>query len=460
MGMESRVMKKFIVFLLSILVFDGVFAQRNFTLHQHQNAAQAIHLNPAFRPNARIYANIATGMHSFGFNHSGFVFDELLVRRPDDSLEFQPSNAIDAMAKINHFNLDFKNELLGFGVRLGQTYFSFTATNRMQFSLMYPRDLFRFVFEGNGASLLGQRADLDGLGIKFNAYMEYAFGANRSFLDDRLTIGGRVKLISGIANIHTAKSELGIFTDSTTFDITVDGVVHAYTSGSSGYDFSDYRNLGFTYLTRFPNFGMGIDLGATLKFNDMIDFSASMIDFGFINWKSDTRNYISNDVNFTFQGVNINQFLSDSVGFVNNFVDTLQGLFSGDINNDEYRTLLNTRFYFGARFKLLDAIHLNALWFNEFILGKYRPGIALGTTIQLKEFISLSANYNAYGRALGNIGLGLNMRVGPVQYFVMTDNILGVLNASASKNWHINIGASLCLGKPDSNKRNKESTEQ
>lgn len=448
-------MKKYSLFLLGLLFIEGVFAQRNFSLHQHQHVAQSIHVNPAFRPNAQFYANIGGGMHSFGFNHSGFTFDQLLVKRADDSLEFRPDNAIDAMARINHFNLDFQNELLGFGVRFGQTYLSFTATNRMQFSLIYPRDLFRFIFEGNGGSFLGQRADLDGFGVKFNAYMEYAIGANRTFLGERLTLGGRFKLISGIANIHTAKSELGIYTDSTTFDITIDGAMHAYTSGSSGYDLSDYRNLGFTYLTRFPNMGMGIDLGATLRLNDMLDFSASVIDLGFINWKTDTKNFISDDVNYTFQGVDINQFMSDSSGYVDNFVDTLQGIFNATQNNDAYRTSLNTRFYFGARFKLMDAIHLNALWFNEFILGKYRPGIALGTTIKLKEILSISANYNMYGRAFGNIGLGLNMRLGPVQYFVMTDNILGVVNASASKNWHLNIGMSACFGKPDSKKNSR-----
>jgi hypothetical protein len=31
----------------------------------------------------------------------------------------------------------------------------------------------------------------------------------------------------------------------------------------------------------------------------------------------------------------------------------------------------------------------------------------------------------------------------------MTDNVLGALNLSGSKNWHINGGFSLCIGKPD-----------
>lgn len=444
-------MKKIVMILLGLVLFEGVMAQRNFTLHQHQHMAQSIHVNPAFRPNARIYANIGVGMHSFGVNHSGFTLDQLLFERDyDDSLEFRPSEAIAAMGRINHLNLDFNNELVGFGLRLGKTYFSLTATNRMQFSFIYPRDLFRIVFEGNGGEFLGQRADLDGLGIKLNSYMEYALGVNRSFFEDKLVVGGRFKLLSGIANIHTARSELGISTDSTTFDITIDGVMHAYSSGLDSYSNSDFRNLGFKYLTRFPNLGMGLDLGATFQLNDMLDFSASVIDLGFIRWKDGNKNFISNEVDYTFQGIDINQYMADSSSFVDNFTDSLRTIFDASENDDEYTTSLNTRFYLGARFKVGDMVHLNALWFNEFILGRYRPGVSVGATVKLKEILSVSANYSIYGRSASNIGLGLNMRLGSVQFFAMTDNVLGVLNLSGSKNWHVNLGMSLCIGKPDS----------
>lgn len=447
-------MKKLGLFLFVLFLFQTVLAQRNFTMHQHQHMGQSIHLNPAFRPNARFYVNVGVGMHSFGMNHSGFTLDQLLVERDyDDSLEFRPANAIAAMDRINHFNLDFNNELIGFGLRLGETYFSLTATNRMQFSFIYPRDLFKIVFEGNGGEFLGQRADLDGLGIKLNSYMEYALGMNRSFLDERLVLGARFKLLSGIANIHTARSELGITTDSTTFDITIDGAMHAYSSGLDSYDNSDFRNLGFKYLTRFPNMGMGLDFGATFQLNDMIDFSASVIDLGFIRWKDGNKNFISNDVNYTFQGVDINQYMADSSSFVNNFSDSLRAIFDASENDDAYTTSLNTRFYFGARFKVMDILHVNALWFNEFILGRYRPGFSVGGTIKLKEFLSASANYSVYGRSFTNIGLGLNLRLGSVQFFAMTDNILGALNLSGSKNWHVNVGLSACIGKPDSKKK-------
>lgn len=443
-----------LVFLLSVV--GTLFSQRNFTLHQHQNMHQAMHLNPAFRPNVRIYISAASGLHSFGLNHSGFTWNDLAVKRDiDDSLELRPANAIAKMEELNHIDYDMVNELFGFGLRINKMHFSFTASNRTQLAFNYPKDLFKFVFEGNGASLLGERANLDGLGLRFNSYLEYGMGANRTFLDDKLVVGGRFKLISGIANVHTARSKLGIYTDSTTFDITLDGAMTLNTSGYAGFSTSDLTNLGFTYLTRFPNLGMGLDLGASYTITDKINVSASVVDLGFINWKTNNQNFITNDVNFTFQGVDINQFLQDT-NFVSNFTDSLQGIFDASQDSSAYRTALSTRFYLGGTFKVLPILHINALWFNEFILGKYRPGFALGATFRLGEILSASANYSMYGRANKNIGLGVNLRLGSVQFFAMTDNILGVLDLSSSKNWHANAGLAFMIGKPDKKKKKDE----
>jgi hypothetical protein len=200
---------------------------------------------------------------------------------------------------------------------------------------------------------------------------------------------------------------------------------------------------------------MGVDLGATYSITDKINVSASVIDLGFINWKTNNQNFVTNDVDFTFQGIDVNQFLQDS-NFVSNFTDSLQGLFNASNDSSAYRTSLSTRFYLGGQFKVLPILNVNALWFNEFILGKYRPGFALGATFKIKELVSLSANYSMYGRAFGNVGLGANFRLGSVQFFVMTDNILGVLDLSSSKNWHANAGLAFNIGKPDKKKKKDE----
>jgi hypothetical protein len=49
--------------------------------------------------------------------------------------------------------------------------------------------------------------------------------------------------------------------------------------------------------------------------------------------------------------------------------------------------------------------------------------------------------------------------LGGFQFFTMTDNLIGVLNAANSKNWHVNLGISASIGKPDKKNKNKDAEE-
>lgn len=438
--------------VLSLFMISTLTAQRNFTLYEFQNTHQSLHLNPAFRPNIQIYTSAGLGYASFSANHTGFALGDLLVPRAmDDSLVFDVANALSKMSDLNRINFDIQNELFGFGIRLNQTHLMFSTVLKNQFDLFYPKDLFRFAFEGNGASLLGQRADLDGLGFRLNAYMEYAFGANTLLLDDKLSVGGRVKLLSGLYNAQTTRSELGIYTSDSTFDITIDGAMSVNTSFLNPILDRNYFS-GFGNGFNFRNVGLGFDFGAQYEINDRFDVSASVIDLGFINWNSNNRNFESEEVNFTFQGIDLNQLLADSANYFNAFADSLQGLLNTKENNDAYRNPLNTRFFVGGRMKVSEVAYVNALWYNEFVLGKYTPGVLLGGTFQLKDWLTVSSNYVLFGRFSQNLGVGFNLRFGAFQFFTMTDNLFGVLRLSKSQNWHLNIGMSASIGKPDNDK--------
>lgn len=453
---------RIISFLFTILAIQSIaFAQRNFTLYQFQNTHQSLYLNPAFRPNIKNYSSGAMGLTSIGISHSGFVLNDLLTPRPqDDSLEFNVQSALDAMDDVNSFGIDLQNELIGVGIRLKKMHLFFNSTMKNQIAFFYPRDLFRFAFEGNGASFLGERASLDGLGFKLNTFIEYGFGANRSFLNDNLSIGVRAKVISGIYNAQTTRSELGLTTNDTTFAITIDGAFGMRTSYLNPLLDRNYFE-GISNGFNFRNVGFGLDLGATYNFFDRLEVSASVIDLGFINWNANNRNFESETVNFTFEGIDLNQFLSDTTNnYLNIILDSVRGNFNGLEQGDPYRTSLNTRVFIGGRMKIAPALYANALWFNEFILGNYQAGLALGGTLQVKEAFTVSANYNVYGRWAQNLGVGVNFRFGGFQFFTMTDNLLGILNLSGSKNWHVNIGISASIGRPDDEKEEQPIPEE
>jgi hypothetical protein len=102
--------QKLVLLFMVLLSSQPIFAQRYFSLYQLNTTAQSHYLNPAFKPNSKVYLSLPLGMQSFGASHSGFTVNHLIhSRSQDDSLELKPAIAIDKMAKLNFVNLDLQN---------------------------------------------------------------------------------------------------------------------------------------------------------------------------------------------------------------------------------------------------------------------------------------------------------------------------------------------------------------
>jgi hypothetical protein len=442
--------------LVCLLLFQtNTFAQRNFSLYNMDNTPQAHYMNPAFKPMSNVYISFPLGMQSFGVSHSGFTYQDIIRRKNDTLMELTPATAISKMAKINHINVEAQNEIFGLGLRIKKNYFSFAVMNRTQFNFMYSRDLFKFAFEGNGRDFLGERISLDGLGVNLNSYIEYGLGYNRQW-NDKLSVGARFKLLSGIANVHTKKSQLGIHTDAETFDLTIDGSMRVNSSNvmhiANDTTGQNAMNM-YEYAYNFKNMGFGIDAGANYKFSDKFSINASVVDLGFINWKTNTQNYVSNDVNYTFKGVDFNGFFQDSTVIFDRLSDSLEQVFSYAENTESYRSSLYTRFYIGGKYELNKKFSLHGMLYNEFVNKRYRPGAIVSANAHLGQWLTASLNYSVYGRSFANVGFGLSLRGGPIQFYIVSDNLLAFMLQTSAKNVHIMTGMGILFGKPDKERK-------
>lgn len=454
-------MKKNSLLFLLVLTSITSFSQKNFTLYNLKGTPQAFYANPSFTPKAKLYISAPLGMVNLGVTNSAFSFDELLTHNlADSSYTINVKDVVGNLKKSNFLSVESNIELLGLGYKMKDMYFSFSATNKFQFNLNYPKDLLRLALEGNG-SYLGERASLDGLGVNLNSYMEYAFGATKE-INDKLTLGGRLKLISGIANINTKKSEIGLYTDAETFALTIDGSAEIQTANSlfyldSNYIFDKKEIINNSLI--FANKGIGIDIGGTYKINDKLSINASVLDLGSITWKTNVSNYKSNNINFKFEGVDVNELISDtSSNPGQNFQDTLTKIFSYDENYEKYTTFLNTKIYLGANYQLTKQINAGALLFNEFIKGKYRAGFSISMNASLKSWLAASMNYTIYNGSFSNIGLGLSMKGGPMQFYIMSDNVLSLVKPFDARNVHVCLGMSIFL-KEKENKKKEENLD-
>ena len=449
--MISSIFKKNYTLLLLlvtiVLTSNTVFSQKSFTLYHLNETAQSNYLNPGFKQKNRFYLSLPLGMQNISVLNSGFKLADLIQTRPqDDSLNLTPSLAISKMAKLNFLNVEMSNEIFGLGFRLKKSYFSMNVTNRIQSRLSYSKDLFSFALEGNGGEFLGKRAAFDGLGIDLMSYVEYGIGYNRD-VNDKLTVGGRVKILSGIANVQTKKSQLGISTDATSFDLTIDGGYQLNTSNLDSSVMNDPTTLANSAFD-FKNFGLALDLGASYRLTNKIELNASLLDLGYIKWANNVTNYASNDFNYKFTGINLNDSLASD-----KLKDTLSEIFNQKQTHDTYTTKLHTKFYLGGKYQFNNFFSTSALLYNEIVASKYTAGISLSMNAKVNNWINTSINYSAYGRSYNNIGFGLNLKGGPVQFYVMTDNIMAIINPEKAKHAQITFGFNFIVVGP---KRDKD----
>ena len=353
----------FLLLIISVVCIQNkVFSQKNFTLYHLNETAQSNYLNPGFKQKNRVYISLPIGMQNISLMNSGFKLSDLIQTRvQDDSLNLTASLAVSKMKPINYLNLEMSNELFGFGFRIKKSFFSFNATSRFQTRFSYPKDLLKFALEGNGKDFIGQRASFDGLGVDLMSYVEYGLGYNRN-VNDKLTVGGRVKLLSGIANIKTIKSQLGISTDQTAFDLTIDGKMQLNTSNLDSTTLNDPAQIAKSAYN-FKNSGIALDLGGSYQLMKKLQLNASLLDLGYIRWSTNVTNYISSDVNYTFKGINLNDSLSSK-----HLSDTVSKVFNQHQEHGSYSTLLHTKFYVGAKYEFNKYFYSSALLYNEIVL--------------------------------------------------------------------------------------------
>jgi len=428
--------------LLLVMSFSQqiVFSQKNFTLYHLNQTSQANYLNPGFKNKNRVYVSLPIGMQTVSLMNSGFKLSDLIeTRAKDDSLNLNIGNAISKMAKTNYLNAEVSNELLGFGFRIKKNFFSFNVTHRFQSRFTYSKDLFSFAIQGNGKDFLGKRASFDGLGFDLMSYVEYGLGYNRD-VNDKLTVGGRIKFLSGIANLQTVRSQFGISTDPTSFDLTIDGGMRLNSSNLDTTALKDPFKIAQSAFS-FKNSGLALDLGASYQLSQKLQLNASLLDLGYIRWTTNVTNYISSDVSYTFKGIDLNDSLSSK-----HLTDTLTKVFNQHQEHDSYTTKLHTKFYLGAKYEFNKNFYSSALLYNEIVASKYTAGLSVAINARLKNWLYASLNYSAYGRSYNNVGFGFNIKGGPIQFYVMSDNILAFLNPEKAKHVHASFGMNIVIG--------------
>lgn len=425
------------IIFIFLLVGMSSFAQQDLTIYHMNSIPQSNYSNPALIPQPRFHISFLPMLSSIylSFGHTGFNAHHLLSTTPDDSVTFNLEKFVKSLAKYNHILFNTSLEILSFGFQFKKKhYVNFAFNHKFNSRITYAEDFIRFLYAGNG-SYLDERLEFSRMGFNMLHYNELMLGYALKW-DDKWTFGAHLKLLQGLSNIWFKRSDITLLTESDLFFITATSniEVNASLPPSVWEDDTTNQETEFSvgdYFFNMKNKGVALDLGATYKLNDKLTLSASVIDLGFIRFASPgTRQFKSTntDASFTFEGVDITTFLSDTTGDkIQMLLDSIVDIFKIDTIIKKYTYYLNTHAYIGGTYALTKQDYIHGLVRLHFFARSIHPALTISYRRTIGHWFATTLSYSMVNRKLFNLGIGFSINGGPLQLYFLTDNLISPL---------------------------------
>lgn len=442
-------------------------------------------LNPAFQPVGKFYIGIpALSSVNFNVGNNNLVFTDVLQNVTVDGKKktvlFIDKNAkagsvddfLDAMGSNTRIFYDHRINLIDFGFKVAGGFATFNIANRASTNLLLPKAIptlaLKGIDEGETFKMKGNDFALD-----LTAYTELGIGYSRA-LNEKLTVGAKIKFLYGHANLHTNFSDISITGNETLWELKGDGDIRSSFPGIRAYEneLSQIDSVTFDEdlkardFTKPKGFGFAVDLGGTYKVLPELTVSASVLDLGFIHWTRSLNRFVKKG-DFVWDGITFD-VNDDTTDYGLKYQEMFDEMFNVDHNPSSYTTWLNTKFLLGGEYTFWnDRLGLGLLAKGQFYRGKlYGNGTA---SVNFRPWKQLSATvaYGLFDGEWNNLGAGLNLNAGPVNFYCSVDNIPfkfaksdGALIPSNTESMLVSLGMNLYFGyTPKKEKKKKEKKE-
>lgn len=436
-------MKKFL-FLFVFLIGLSLTAQ-NILTGYHSNAYS---LQSSTNASAFPEANFVVGFPGLSNVNLGIQWplslNEVLAKGSDDSLRVSLPLLTSNLLDNNLLSSTFRNQFFHLGFKVGKAKNVFVYVGDelvVDAGLQFSDKFMSFLSQGN-ANFLNQQMKFDLEKIEMTTYNSLYFGAAVK-VNKELELGARVKMLRGIANVHTDKLNLGFYTDSTSspvFSTLLSSNVLIQTSGRGVVNdslFDPMLNVGFAF-----------DFGASYQITEQLSASFAVNDIGSITWAESNNTLYSTDgeVEFLFSGLNQSSSGSENLqAQMEEITDSLLNIMQPKEVNGSYKTKLNPSLYLGVSYNLTDKHHFSGLYHRKQIIDKSVNAFSLGYQFQLTNSFEVLTSLQSIN-GVGTIGSGFVWSQGPFQMHLVLDNVL-VADVFDAKNLFIQMGLSFHFGR-------------
>ena len=185
----------------------------------------------------------------------------------------------------NFSTVDMTANLFSLNIKTTKGVFSFFSNTRATANISYGEPLMEFLANGN---VVGEIVDLSDTKVLMNGFNEFGLGYANEFLDKKLTVGARVKLIQGIfhgsldesfqGTLHTGEEDFLWTMNVNNGQINTAGLDYFF--NPDAYESNDFTS----YVIGNRNKSVAFDLGAKYQVLPFLKDEASINDIGKIKW--------------------------------------------------------------------------------------------------------------------------------------------------------------------------------
>ncbi|MDX1314622.1 MAG: DUF5723 family protein [Eudoraea sp.] len=472
--------RKYLIILF--LLLSGTFsrAQNKQLLYDFVEVPQALMLNPGMETGFQWYAGIPglSGIYAQActsglsvndiFANDGLDINDKVRDRAVFGLDIRDNQAI--TSQIGVLSGGFRSR------KRPQDFYSFGIYGESDWINYWPRDLAILAYEGNG-NRIGQRFDLSHLKTRGDVLSVIHFGVNRRW-NRKLTVGVRGKIYSSILN-YTSTSNDGYFlTRQGQNNLLTNVLVADMRLRSSGLRAlenaadEDVSQITSTVLGRGllgGDLGLGMDFGFTYNLNPQTVITGSILDLGFIYHYSDVDNF-SLRGRAENEGVEIilpDALIDPNADFWQELVDEIEALIPFEEDTRSYVTFRPTKLYGSIKYswgipnnsgmqdcdcdvtataRATRNIYRNSVGGQLFMVNRPRgPQAAISAFYDRRfgNFLALRTTYTLDKYSQTNFGLGLSLQAGPVNFYILADNLLAYQNLAAAHTASFQFGLNI-----------------
>ena len=452
--------KIILVFLLMLTVIS--YSQNKQLLYNFTAVPQSLMTNPGSDVKYNWYFGVPllSGI-SVNVGSSGFSAYDLLANDGVD-INVKLRNVIFSSTSKDNVAVNEQVELLSGGFKLaGQehdSYVSFGIYQEFDFLSYIPKDPAILVLDGN-RDYLGKVFSLADINIKAEMLSVFHLGFHKN-VSDKFILGVRGKIYSSIYNVSSVNNSGYIYTvpsNQGVYEQQIFSNLELNTSGITQYNDENYEPNVLKDITKRAllggNLGLGLDAGFTYYPKKNIQITASVIDFGFIKHSKDVES-LTLKGSYKYEGVTPNFSSGGSVG---NVFEEFKDAIPLDTVYTKYTTWRPAKFNSSIQYSFEEEVsedcncsnsddenkYKSALGAQLFVRSTPKTPLLAFTTYYRRRILKglhAKATYTLDSYSYKNIGLGISSMIGPVNLYVLADNLLEYRDVSKANSLSFQLG--------------------